>query len=274
MIDLPPNASSKMTTKDESTLPTPHLRRSLTSCRPISRAYVYSLVERVALLEQMLEDQGLTVPPANYPPETRHRSRRSKDTSSADIASSFSSTPQESSSSDHHATSPPYCEVDQGQDENRTAKIKKRTSISLSVDNETHHGNKRKRHDSLIMTADVKIESPVDSLLGSVERYDGTFEFEPIATTNTSSRLQPPFWPMTYDHTGGLTALIPPSQDTNVEYPSFNAWGDDAFNINGYSNHTFPAQYGETRDEYQFSVGRSPREMNTNLDFMSMGTSS
>ncbi|KAF2465280.1 uncharacterized protein BDR25DRAFT_239858 [Lindgomyces ingoldianus] len=40
--------------------------------RPISRAYMCSLTERVALLETMLKERGTEPPPANHPPKTRH----------------------------------------------------------------------------------------------------------------------------------------------------------------------------------------------------------
>ncbi|KAJ4364079.1 hypothetical protein N0V83_009534 [Neocucurbitaria cava] len=40
--------------------------------RPISRAYMCSLTERVALLETMLKERGEELPPANHPPKTRH----------------------------------------------------------------------------------------------------------------------------------------------------------------------------------------------------------
>ncbi|KAF1982586.1 hypothetical protein K402DRAFT_424510 [Aulographum hederae CBS 113979] len=40
--------------------------------RPISRAYMCSLTERVALLEGMLKETGADPPPAVYPPKTRH----------------------------------------------------------------------------------------------------------------------------------------------------------------------------------------------------------
>ncbi|CAI6334841.1 unnamed protein product [Periconia digitata] len=40
--------------------------------RPISRAYMCSLTDRVALLESMLEEQGVEAPPPNHPPQTRH----------------------------------------------------------------------------------------------------------------------------------------------------------------------------------------------------------
>ncbi|KAL5401045.1 hypothetical protein PMIN03_011851 [Paraphaeosphaeria minitans] len=40
--------------------------------RPISRAYMCSLTDRVALLETMLKEQGVEAPPADHPPKTRH----------------------------------------------------------------------------------------------------------------------------------------------------------------------------------------------------------
>ena len=42
---------------------------------PISRAYMCSLTERVALLESMLQERGVEAPPANHPPKTRHAQR-------------------------------------------------------------------------------------------------------------------------------------------------------------------------------------------------------
>ncbi|KAF2677369.1 hypothetical protein K458DRAFT_481428 [Lentithecium fluviatile CBS 122367] len=40
--------------------------------KPISRAYMCSLTDRVSLLEAMLKEQGVEAPPANHPPKTRH----------------------------------------------------------------------------------------------------------------------------------------------------------------------------------------------------------
>lgn len=236
--------------------------------RPISRAYVYSLVERVALLEQMLEDQGLKVPPASYPPETRHHSRRSKGTSSADNASSFSSTPQESSVSDDHATSSPYCSY---QDERLVKGAKKRSSVSISADLEGNRSNKRTRNDSLITLADVKVEPEVDNPLDSITPYDGTFGFGHAATVVASH--QPPFWPMAYDHTGGLTALDPTPQDTNIEYSAFSAWCDNSFGYHEYSTHIVPTQYDERLPGPHHHDGNGlSRSFSTNLDFMPLGT--
>ncbi|RBR01298.1 hypothetical protein VDGD_01189 [Verticillium dahliae] len=40
--------------------------------RPISKAYMSSLSERIALLEGLLEEKGVEPPPAAHPPKTRH----------------------------------------------------------------------------------------------------------------------------------------------------------------------------------------------------------
>ncbi|KAF2404514.1 hypothetical protein EJ06DRAFT_207395 [Trichodelitschia bisporula] len=51
--------------------------------RPISRAYMCSLTDRVALLESMLREAGSEPPPANHPPMTRHGPPRIDDPSPA-----------------------------------------------------------------------------------------------------------------------------------------------------------------------------------------------
>src|SRR5687767_5813731 len=40
--------------------------------RPISKAYMSSLSDRIALLEGMLAEKGVQAPPAVHPPKTRH----------------------------------------------------------------------------------------------------------------------------------------------------------------------------------------------------------
>ncbi|EOA86669.1 uncharacterized protein SETTUDRAFT_87447 [Exserohilum turcica Et28A] len=47
--------------------------------RPISRAYMCSLTDRVALLETMLKERGEEIPPANHPPKTRHNGPRNEE---------------------------------------------------------------------------------------------------------------------------------------------------------------------------------------------------
>ncbi|EPE06692.1 nitrogen assimilation transcription factor nit-4 [Ophiostoma piceae UAMH 11346] len=63
--------------------------------RPISKAYMSSLSERIMLLESMLNDRGVTPPPAVHPPKTRQegRSQTSQD---------------EQQSQPQHQSTPPY----------------------------------------------------------------------------------------------------------------------------------------------------------------------
>ncbi|KAF2013892.1 hypothetical protein BU24DRAFT_483721 [Aaosphaeria arxii CBS 175.79] len=49
--------------------------------RPISRAYMCSLTDRVALLEGMLKERGTEPPPADHPPKTRHGAPRTDEAS-------------------------------------------------------------------------------------------------------------------------------------------------------------------------------------------------
>ncbi|KAF1846269.1 uncharacterized protein K460DRAFT_339333 [Cucurbitaria berberidis CBS 394.84] len=66
--------------------------------RPISRAYMCSLTERVALLETMLKERGEDLPPANHPPKTRHGSQRNEDLSPNHKATDSQSNQQDNSS--------------------------------------------------------------------------------------------------------------------------------------------------------------------------------
>ncbi|RDL31452.1 Zn2 DNA-binding protein [Venustampulla echinocandica] len=67
-------------------------KRSKTKCiirndderrRPISKGYVSSLTDRIALLETMLKEAGREIPPANYPPKTRAEATASQNDSSS-----------------------------------------------------------------------------------------------------------------------------------------------------------------------------------------------
>uniref|UniRef100_A0A8H7NGG6 Xylanolytic transcriptional activator regulatory domain-containing protein n=1 Tax=Bionectria ochroleuca TaxID=29856 RepID=A0A8H7NGG6_BIOOC len=45
---------------------------SLDASRPISKAYMSSLSDRISMLEGMLKDKGVQPPPASHPPKTKH----------------------------------------------------------------------------------------------------------------------------------------------------------------------------------------------------------
>ncbi|KAL2117595.1 hypothetical protein VTJ04DRAFT_7255 [Mycothermus thermophilus] len=46
--------------------------------RPISKAYMSSLSNRIALLEEMLRERGVVPPPAVHPPKTRHEAQQAR----------------------------------------------------------------------------------------------------------------------------------------------------------------------------------------------------
>lgn len=52
---------------------------TLNANRPISKAYMSSLSDRITLLESMLMDKGVVPPPASHPPKTKHDSQNKSD---------------------------------------------------------------------------------------------------------------------------------------------------------------------------------------------------
>lgn len=254
--------------KGEGSLVTPTSQPALTSSRPISRAYVYSLIERVALLEQILEENGLTVPPADHPPETRHRSRFKEGTSSVENISSFATTPQESLISDEYAASSPSSPKGRIKEEYQLVDMKKRSLEWAEIDNASSEGSKRLRHDSLVNAALIKSESSSDRIsdetINFPTRHETSFPIDEASIMPDPSQV--PFWPMTYDHNGGLTTLYPDPQDSNFEHHDYGAWSNDTLGFQGYGNHT----------AIVCEVGNDilSREPTTNLDFMPLNANS
>ncbi|KAK0714382.1 fungal-specific transcription factor domain-containing protein [Apiosordaria backusii] len=78
--------------------------------RPISKAYMSSLSNRIALLEEMLKEQGVTPPPAVHPPKTRQDaiSRQQQEQEEARMRErSSSSEPKHGSSVETQVPTPP-----------------------------------------------------------------------------------------------------------------------------------------------------------------------
>ncbi|KAK4195274.1 fungal-specific transcription factor domain-containing protein [Triangularia verruculosa] len=78
--------------------------------RPISKAYMSSLSNRIALLEEMLKEQGVTPPPAVHPPKTRQDaiSRQQQEQEEARTRErSSSSEPKHGSSIETQVPTPP-----------------------------------------------------------------------------------------------------------------------------------------------------------------------
>ncbi|KAI0389118.1 fungal-specific transcription factor domain-containing protein [Xylariaceae sp. FL0594] len=84
--------------------------------RPISKVYVSSLSARIDMLEGMLRDKGVVVPPATHPPMTKHEAQSS---SSGDERRTSPANSRRLSNSDNHASvhhllSPPHSHDDFG----------------------------------------------------------------------------------------------------------------------------------------------------------------
>ncbi|KAF1930542.1 uncharacterized protein M421DRAFT_376490 [Didymella exigua CBS 183.55] len=238
--------------------------------RPISRAYVYSLVERIALLESVLEEQGLIVPPASHPPETRHRTCRSKDTSSLDHTSLSSSTPQESSVSESHTASSPYSSDGQLKDEHFVTTSRERSSIHLETNFANEKMNQHVRHDSFIVPGDIGLEptmqNPIDTVTGLNEPCD----------LSLFAMLPPPdptcLWPTAQSHTGGQTMAHSILQCTRIHNCTYSAWSDRALDFQSYGHYS--VEGGSSYHNRQHP-GISPRVgSTTNLDFMPLSASS
>ncbi|KAF2265491.1 hypothetical protein CC78DRAFT_493402 [Lojkania enalia] len=81
--------------------------------RPISRAYMCSLTDRVALLESMLKERGTEPPPANHPPKTRHGQRAEDPSPNRKTADSQNLPQEQSSPGSQPSPQDDYVDVDQ-----------------------------------------------------------------------------------------------------------------------------------------------------------------
>ncbi|KAF2440096.1 hypothetical protein P171DRAFT_489873 [Karstenula rhodostoma CBS 690.94] len=78
--------------------------------RPISRAYMCSLTDRVALLETLLQEQGVEAPPAHHPPKTRHTPLEGE--ASSDRKSDGQQNQHDQSSPGSQQSPPEYAEIE------------------------------------------------------------------------------------------------------------------------------------------------------------------
>ncbi|KAI0410042.1 fungal-specific transcription factor domain-containing protein [Xylaria palmicola] len=82
--------------------------------RPISKAYVSSLSARIAMLEGMLRERGIAVPPATHPPMTKQeaQSAGSGDEIRVSVIEARRHSKSDASSPIRHILSPPYSHED------------------------------------------------------------------------------------------------------------------------------------------------------------------
>lgn len=244
----------------------------LTTPRPISRAYVYSLVERIALLEGLLEDHGLAVPPARHPPETRHRSRRSNGTSSVDYTAMSSSTPQDSTTSESHTASSPCSYDDQIRDKHSATRTKKRSSIDLEI-NLADANTKRTRHDSLIMPVNIKIESPIRDSLDEATHLSDTCELYQCVMPPPPNTIS--LWPTVHHQSGGHMTMYSTLQTARIDNCAYGVWADRPFDFQNYDQYSPELQHSNAfPTEHRYIDTRSMAGGDTNLDFMPLSANS
>ncbi|KAJ2989539.1 hypothetical protein NUW58_g3421 [Xylaria curta] len=82
--------------------------------RPISKAYVSSLSARITLLESMLQENGIPIPPATHPPMTKHEtpSAGSGDEVRISATEARRRSKSDTNSPINHILSPPYSHDD------------------------------------------------------------------------------------------------------------------------------------------------------------------
>lgn len=239
------------------------------SFRPISRAYVYSLVERVKMLEGLLKDQGLPVPPADHPPETRHRSHCSRGTSTSSSTHTLSATSQKRYLTSSELASSPSNSILESADDHQAPE--KRPFDLRNMSDEYEHPSKKNRKDSLVVTLNSEVESPKYNPSDSTVNYKTSCDQDQFTATSSSSEVS--YWPVTDEHTGSQTISSTTTHNTSHDYPAYSAWNDDTFESQGYIDRLTSIDYGDA-----IHMGRRHDTTNVlgtgaiNLDFMPLGT--
>ena len=186
---------------------------------------MYSLVERVALLERLLEDQGLPVPPSNHPPEIRHCTRRNRDVSSSDDMSKSPCARQFSLSPSIHVTSSPFSSV--VEPETKDYNPNRQLPIVPSNDSDRTRPRKRKRNDSLMSKPKIKVETILNNDAELPLRAS-----EPnaiVKPVNISLTTRTHFWPTALIHAHDRDTYYPEMQNASNEYPWYSALENGTF---------------------------------------------
>ncbi|KAK5657458.1 hypothetical protein OQA88_3030 [Cercophora sp. LCS_1] len=152
--------------------------------RPISKAYMSSLSNRIALLEDMLKEKGVAPPPAVHPPKTRQEALKQQEEQQQTQTSSSEEPPSlRHDSAERHPPTPPS-----------------------SVE-EDHESNKRKREDSVASLGHAP------SQLCMIE--PSLLDFEPKHDANVR-RLLCPRGRLTFDQSAGRQRFFGPTANIHV----------------------------------------------------------
>ncbi|KAE9991079.1 hypothetical protein EG327_000551 [Venturia inaequalis] len=135
--------------------------------RPISRAYMCSLTERVALLEGMLKEQGASPPPANHPPMTRHGPRPGETSPSRKYHKSQNFTSVSNSNQDHSSPGSQHEDYMDGDLEQHHIS----RSQYIEFDRNSHHGEDGQSNCSMsspsVLAPSIKDDGMVKRLLST-----------------------------------------------------------------------------------------------------------
>ncbi|KAI0512942.1 fungal-specific transcription factor domain-containing protein [Xylaria bambusicola] len=187
--------------------------------RPISKAYVSSLSARIGMLESMLEEKGVAIPPATHPPVTRHEAQS---TSSGDDSRSPASEARLRSKSDaslrhQHILSPPYSHEDFAMSESpiedlisTTASQSRKESLQMDYSQAHRPGLEQEdlldhllfcdgdlSHDQLPRKLNPSSSSAPHIFTGSLSRYDVG---ESSGQVRRAERIIRSLTPKTYDY--------------------------------------------------------------------------
>jgi hypothetical protein len=225
------------------------------------------------MLEGLLEEQGLAVPPATHPPETRHGSRRSDETLSVDYTATSSSTPQDSTSSENHTASSPSNSDDQVKDERSATGPRRRSSINLETNFAGDRYIKRTKSDSLIMPANIKAESPMQDHLNEITRLSEACELDRFV-------MPPPLnpaslWATVHDQISVQSATHSKLHTLRTDNYAHDIWGDKSWDLQNYDPYLMDSQHRDLfHVERHYTDIRSTAGGITNLDFMPLSVNS
>ncbi len=210
----------------------------------------------------MLKRNGFAVPAADHPPETRNRSRYSKELSSSDEALESPTTWEYSIKSSSATASSPCSTPEEAEDKDQ---ISRKRSLSLNgVATGCGRASKRQRDDSLIEMTDTKIGTHVDSHLKPSVHFSEIYDVN--QTRNATVSSGPPAWSTAQFQ----TQYLPVIQSMVTAFSTCRTWNDDPSEPQEYISHPVDMQYGQNLhlDRQSSTINSIARREVTNLDYM------
>jgi hypothetical protein len=215
----------------------------------------------VALLERLLQDQGVTVPPAAYPPETRYRVCQGKEAPYNSDSSQPLSASQGSPSSTIHIISSPCSVTAEQRDDHGTP-----SELPWAVNSlESHCGRvkKRRRNDSLVAPSALEADFVLDTLI------DPTLHPSEPRTPHHLSNMSLPSadfgWPT-------AASLYSTTAITNHSQSVYSSWSRDTYEAQSHTCHLTRTEHEKVIGTWNQSDSICMDRATINLDYMPLGT--